>query len=107
MPTPADEARRRAIAEDPLLAPSMRVRTEYIDRKLSVLRTQMLFLFAFLVAGLVVMGIFFRNQDQEIRLDRYLGCTQRAADIRTYNAGVPEGIPGFPLPICPPDPRLN
>lgn len=106
MPRPEDEARRRAIAEDPLLAPTLRARTAYIDGRLHNLRLQMIFLFAFLVAGLVVMSIFFRTQDNQMRLDRYLSCQQRTEDITRYNAGLPEGFPGYPLPICPPDPRL-
>ncbi len=106
MPTPADEARRRAIAEDPLLAPTLRARTAEVDAKLHTLRVQMLFLFAFLTAGLVIMGIFFRTQDNQIRLDRYLSCTQRTEEIKRYNVSLPEGIPGYPLPTCPPDPRL-
>jgi len=107
VPTPADEARRKAIAEDPLLAPTMRARTAEIDHKLQVLRLQCLFLFAFLVAGLIVMGIFFRSQDNQMRLDRYLACVQRADEIKRYNLGLPDGFPGYPIPTCPPDPRVD
>lgn len=107
MPTPQDEARRQAIAEDPLLAPTLRARTAEVDGKLHALRLQMLFVFALLVASMVVMGIFFRNQDQQIRLDRHLGCVQRADEIRAYNLGLPDGFPGYPIPTCPPDPRQD
>lgn len=107
MPTPQDEARRKAIAEDPLLAPTLRARTAEVDAKLHLLRMQALFLLAFLVAGLIVMGIFFRNQDQQIRLDRYLSCAQRAEEIKRYNLTTPAEFPDFPLPVCPPDPRID
>lgn len=107
MPTPADEARRRAIAEDPLLAPSLRARTAEVDAKLGRLRMQMLFLFAFLVAGLVVMGIFFRTQDNQMRLDRYLSCANRTEEIQRYNLQLPPGFPPSPLPTCSPDPRAG
>jgi hypothetical protein len=106
MPRPEDAARRQAIAEDPLLAPTLRARTAEVDAKLHALRLQMIFLFTFLVAGLVVMSIFFRSQDNQIKLDRYLSCQQRTEDIKRYNASLPEAFPGYPLPTCPPDPRL-
>jgi hypothetical protein len=105
MPEAPDEARRRAIAEDPLLAASMRARTAEVDRKMHTLRVQMLFLFSFLVAGLIVMGIFFRTQDNQIRLDRFLACVQRTEEIKRYNVALPPSLPGYPLPMCPSDPR--
>jgi hypothetical protein len=107
VPSPEDAARRQAIAEDPLLAPSLRARTAEVDGKLNVLRLQFLFLFVLIVAAMIALTLYFRNQDQNIRIDRYLACVTRTAEIVTYNGELPGGIPPYPLPTCPPDPRLG
>jgi hypothetical protein len=103
VPRPEDAARRQAIAEDPLLAPSLRARTAEVDGKLNVLRLQ--FLFVLIVAAMIALTLYFRNQDQNIRIDRYLGCMTRSVEISSYNEALPAGIPPYPLPTCPADPR--
>lgn len=102
-----DEARHRAIAEDPLLAASMRVRTAEVDKKLNALRIQFLFLLGLIVGALVVLTIYSQNQDNQIRFDRYTSCVTRVAEITTYNATLPTGFPPYPLPNCPPDPHAS
>lgn len=103
----ADDYRREAIAEDPLLAPTLRARTAEVDKKLNALRLQFIFMFMFLVAMLIVMVVFLQSKDSEIRYDRHLSCVTRVAEITTWNAQLPEGVPHYPPPACPPDPYAD
>jgi len=92
--------------EPQLIAQALRKRTAEVDRKLARLRVQTLFLFALIVVAMLVMAIYFQHQAQQIELDRYIACVQRQGDIDRYNEALPTGVPLYPVPTCPPDPRL-
>jgi hypothetical protein len=85
----------------------------HVDHEIHRLRKQFIFLFAFGVAVsvLLAVGIQYNSAqaDDQMRLDRYLSCLNRASEITAYNAKImpPGVIPAFPVPKCPPDPRLD
>lgn len=95
MPTPEAKAERKTAAE-------WRI---YADRELHLLRIQFLFVFVFLLAGLILLAVRSELAANAIRQDRYNACVQRVLDLTDYNGQLTAiGQPPQPLPVCPPKP---
>lgn len=92
---------------DPSLIAVLHASAAENGRKLNALRLQMLFMFMFLVAALVVMTVFFRDQDDQIKHERYTWCTTRASELAVWNATLPADVPHYIPSPCPPDPYTD
>lgn len=78
-----------------------------IDRDMHRLRLQMVFLFAFLTAALVVAAVRGQVNDNRIELERWQLCQDRVAAVTVYNANLPTDAIRFPVAQCGPDPRTD
>jgi hypothetical protein len=81
-------------------------RTE-VDRAMHKLRTQMIFLFAFLVVALIAATVHGVSEDKRMDAERWDRCQERVTAVGTYNLALPAGIQPFPAPQCGPDPRTD